>query len=48
MIYKIQINKRVRNIMVYETVRKSGARQNIITKLFMKAINLRQPKEQKP
>ena len=35
MIYRVQVNRKVRNIKVYTVLRGSGQRQNAITKLFM-------------
>lgn len=39
MIYKIQVNKRIRNIQVYDIKVKLGERQNALTKLFLRVIN---------
>jgi hypothetical protein len=38
MIYKMRINKRIRNIRVYKMLKRSGKRPNLITLLFMKAM----------
>ncbi len=35
MIYRVRLNRKVRNIRVYTLLKKSGAKQNAITKLFM-------------
>ncbi len=36
MIYRVQLNRRVRNIKVYTLLKKSGEQQNALTKLFMR------------
>lgn len=36
MIYRVHLNKKVRNIKVYNVLKASGQRQNFLTKLFMK------------
>jgi hypothetical protein len=36
MIYRVRLNKKVSNIKVYNVLKKSGAQQNAITKLFMR------------
>ena len=36
MIYRVRLNKKVRNIRVYHLLKKSGQGQNVITRLFMR------------
>jgi hypothetical protein len=36
MIYRVRLNKKVRNIKVFTMLIKSGQAQNIITRLFMR------------
>ena len=36
MIYRVRLNRKVRNIKVYDVLKKSGQGQNFITKLFMR------------
>ena len=45
MIYKIQINKRPRNIRVYEVLRKTGGQQNALTRIFLKMMNRKKKDE---
>jgi hypothetical protein len=36
MIYRVRLNRKVRNIKIYTVLIKSGQRQNVITRLFMR------------
>lgn len=38
MLYSIRIRKRVRYMRIYAIKRKIGRRENIVTRLFMKAL----------
>ena len=40
MIYKIRINRKVKNIKVYKILKKTGEKPNIITMLFMKMLGV--------
>ena len=35
MIYRVRLNRKIHNIKVYTVLKKSGQKQNVITKLFM-------------
>jgi hypothetical protein len=39
MIYQVRLNKRIKNVRVYKIIKKIGRRDNVITKLFLKAFN---------
>ncbi len=45
MIYKVQVNKKVMNIRVYSMLKKSGARENALTKLFERFFVKKKPEE---
>jgi hypothetical protein len=45
MMYKVQVNRKVRNIRVYNVLRKSGARENALTKLFERVFVKKKPEE---
>ena len=45
MIYRVQVNRRVRNIRVYNVLRKTGPAQNPLTKVFMRVFGGRRPGE---
>lgn len=36
MIYKVRVNKRIRNIKVYNVLKRKGEKPNFLTTLFMK------------
>lgn len=47
MIYRVQVNRKVRNIKVYNILKKGGQRENAITRLFEKVFVKKKPGEEK-
>ena len=47
MIYRVQMNRKVRNIKVYNILKKGGQRENAITRLFEKVFVKKKPGEEK-
>ena len=46
MIYRVRLSKKVRNIKVYDLLKKSGQAQNVITRLFMRVFAKKKPEEE--
>jgi hypothetical protein len=45
MIYRVQVNRRVRNIKVYNILKRSGPRENALTRLFERIFVRKRPGE---
>ena len=45
MIYSVKIKKRLRYVRVYTILKKTGHQENILTRLFMKALLRKKPGE---
>ena len=46
MIYRVQLNRKVRNIRIYTLLKRSGQRQNAITRLFMQVFSRKKADEE--
>lgn len=47
MIYRVQVNRKIRNIKVYNILKKGGQKENVITRLFERVFVKRKPDEEK-